>query len=448
MPNAPAAPAEVTVNVLGLVLCGIALVVSVYLNVKKRYPLGIMTMVAAFLIGTIFLNMQATAIINAFPTTIVMPLFLAIPFFSMLASTGMLTIVGKRLLRLVRGDIRKLPLFAVPAIGIVSFVASSQIPFIFGPLLVGMAAAGGMDYMIIAVLMAFAGAIGALNPWTTLAGQMINGMAMNSGAPNAAGMPIAVWFNVLAVFVLLIVFAYFIFKGHKAQRVVLDESEDLSMNQQQKTALWIFIISICLLLVPPILYKIFPKVPFFFKLFGVCNNNIIFAIGILVCVLLKFDTFEGCMKKIPMTMVFMIVGITMLLKVADTAGFSKVLSDAISQNIPVMLIPALFTLAACVLSFFATAFTVLPILWAIAVPVAAATGINPAVLLTGIAMGAFGAGQASPLSAGGALILSVFPVEEQDRLSKRMLVFALFACVWFAVFALVGFFNVGAALFA
>ena len=54
----------------------------------------------------------------------------------------------------------------------------------------------------------------------------------------------------------------------------------------------------------------------------------------------------------------------------------------------------------------------------------------------------------SAMSAGGALILSVFPVEEQDRLSKRMLVFALFACVWFAVFALVGFFNVGAALFA
>jgi len=56
---------------------------------------------------------------------------------------------------------------------------------------------------------------------------------------------------------------------------------------------------------------------------------------------------------------------------------------------------------------FCNIFAVLPALWAIAVPVAAATGLSPAILRTGIVVGAIGAGSASPMSSGGAANLSI-----------------------------------------
>ena len=181
----------------------------------------------------------------------------------------------------------------------------------------------------------------------------------------------------------------------------------------------------------------------FAKLNAVCNSNIVFTVGIMICIILKFNNFEGAMKKIPMTLVFMIVGIVMLLQVANQAGFSTLLSGLVSENVPVFLIPAVFTLVAGVMSYFATFFAVLPVLWAIAVPVAASTGLNPAILLSGIVIGAIGSGSASPMSSGGAAHLSVMPVEQQPAMSRKMLVFALFSCVWFTLLAFLGVFNIG-----
>lgn len=434
---------NVEVNALGLILCLIGLAVSVFLNMKKNYPLGLMCMMFAFLIGVGFMGMNVNAIIGSFPTSTVMALFLAIPFFGMLSGTGMLTILGKRMLRLVKGDVRMLPFIAIPAIALVSFVAATQIPFVFGPVLIGIAAAGGMDLMIIVLVMAFAVPIGSCNPWTSFTGQTIAGLARDSGFENATGMALAVWINAIIAFVSIMLVVYFFYKGGKAKKVVIDSNEDLSMNKQQKQAFGIFLGVIFLLLVPALLNRFIPGVPFLVKLNSLCNNNILFSIGILLCVILKFDSFEGAMKKIPMTLVFMIVGIVMLLQVADAAGFSALISGLISDNVPVFLIPAVFTLVACVMSFFATFFAVLPVLWAIAVPVAAATGISPAILLTGIVVGAIGAGSASPMSSGGAANLSVFPADQQSDMSKKMLAFALFSCVWFTLLALIGVFNIG-----
>lgn len=434
------------INTIGLILCGIALVLTVVLNIKKKYPLGLLAMIFAMLIGVGVMGMKLNDIVAAFPSSTILSLLLAVPFFGTLAQTGMLTVLGKRLLKLVRGDVRKLPLVAVPAIALVGVVTGTQIPFIFGPILIGIAQAGGMDLMVVVVMLAFASQIGGFNPWTLITGQMISGYAQSSGLPNPEGMAIAVWLNGAITFLSVVALGYFVFKGHKAKNVSIDVAEDLEMTPQQKKAFKIFIVAVVLLIVPATLLKFFPKVLFLVKLNALCTNNIIFSIGLLVCVALKFTDFEAAMKKVPMSLVFMIVGILMLLKVADNAGFSTLISKAISEHVPVFLIPAAFTMAACIMSYFATAFAVMPVLWSVALPVSAATGVNATVLLTCIVIGACGSGSGSPMSAGGAATLSVFPAEEQASLSKRMLVFNLVVCVWFTLLALAGVYNIGPAV--
>ena len=434
---------EVQINSGALILCLIGLVVSVVLNLKKNYPLGLMALIFALVIGVGYMGMSINAIIASFPTSTVLALLLAVPFFGMLSSTGMLTILGKRMLRLVKGDVRLLPLIAIPAIALVAFAAATQIPFVFGPILIGIASAGGMDLMIIVLVMAFAVPIGSCNPWTSFTGQTIAGLARDGGLPNPTGIGVAVWINAIIAFLSIMLVAYFFYKGHKAQKVDVTAGEVLTMNKQQKQALVIFVTVIALFLIPALLTKFFPRVMFMKKVSALCNNNIIFSVGILVCVILGFDSFEGAMKKVPMTLVFMLVGIVMLLQVANAAGFSELVSGLISESVPTFLIPAVFTLVACIMSFFATFFAVLPVLWTIAVPVAAATGLSPALLLTCIVVGAIGSGSASPLSSGGAANLSVFPADVQPDMSKKMLAFALFSCVWFTLLALVGVFNIG-----
>ena len=74
-------------------------------------------------------------------------------------------------------------------------------------------------------------------------------------------MSLAVWINAIIAFVSIILISYFVFRGHKAQRVAIDDSEGLSINPKQKQAFWIFVGTILILLIPTFLVKAFPALP-------------------------------------------------------------------------------------------------------------------------------------------------------------------------------------------
>lgn len=447
MPTAPAAPAEITVNGFGLALCGIALVITIFLNVKKNYSLSVLAMVSAFLIGVGYMGMNVNEILNSWPITTVISIILAVSYFGILSDTGMMTKLGKRIVRLVGGDVRKLPLVAVPAATLVALVSSMNVPFIFGPMLAPVAMAGGMDLIIVIYMLVFSMQIGSSNPWTSMFGQIIGGTLRSSGLENVPAIQLSLWVSNIIVFVITIALVYVACKGYKAKKIDFDVNEDLSMDPKQKKAFILFIGTIALLLIPSILTKIFPGNPVVMKIFSLCGNYIVFSVGLLLCTIMGLGSFEQALKKVPMGVVMMIVTILMLLTVAEKAGFSAMVSSAISNNVPRFLIPAVFTLVSCLLSYFASFFALLPILWAVAMPVCVATGLSPALLIACICIGAGGSGSASPMSSGGAVMLSVMPPEQQPQLGKRMLIWALIFSAFWTVLAALGLFNVAPAMF-
>ncbi len=444
MPNpTPAAPTPV--NSTALILCLVGLILAIFLNTKKKWNLGITAMLVALLIGVGYMGMNTNTIFASWPTTTVISVVLAVAYFGMLTDTGMMEIIGKRMIKMLGGNLKLLPLIAVPAISLVAFLSASNIPFIFGPLLVPMAAAGGMDLMIVVALLAYGGAIGGNNPWTNLTAQMASGF-LQQGGYDVVGGGIARWIDGSLINILAIVLMYIVFKGYKTKKVEIKSEDIPKMNDKQKKALVLLIGTFVLLIVPTILQKVFPTVPFFKTLFGFFSNYMVFTIGIILCYILKIGTFDQSLRKVPWGIVWMIVGIMMLLTVANAAGFSTFMSGLISDKVPRFLLPAAFMLAACAMSYFASAFAVFPVLWAIAMPVAAATGISGVTLLSCIMAGAAGSGSASPLSPMGAVVLSIMPAEEQPKLGPKMILWSLLICLFWTVLAAIGIPGLGSAI--
>lgn len=424
----------------GLILCILALIVCIYLEIKFKWPLGMTTMFCAFVIGVGVMKLNANAIVGAFPTSTAFTMILATGFYGLLSSTGIMPILGKRMLKTVNGDVRLIPVVGAVAIGLIGMVAGMQVPYTLGPVLIALLVEAGMNPLIIPLLMAYAVQFGSNNPWTSTGGNIIVGLLRDLKFENAIDAGIAIWLNIALGCLIVLVCAYFILKCHKVKKVVVSQDEDLSMNPVQQKAMTLFVTSILVLLVPAILTKVFPKIALLKTISGLCSTNIILSLGIVVAIALKIGDMRNAMSRVPLPVVMMIAGVTMLMFVANKAGLSEAISTAIAGNIPTFLIPAVFMFLSSIMSYVAALFSVLPILYPIAVAVAATTGINPIVLISCINVGGT-ISCCSPVSTMGAVCLSVMPSELQDGLSKKMFISAVLFSLLVTVLAALGLFN-------
>lgn len=425
---------------IGLILCILALIVCVVLEVKFKLPLGMTTMFCAFVIGVGVMGMNANAIVGAFPTSTVFTIILATGFYGLLSSTGIMPIIGKRMLRSVHGEVKLIPVVGAVAIGLVGMVAGMQVPYTIGPVLIALLIEAGMSPLIIPLLMAYAVQFGSNNPWTSVGGNIVVGLLRDLGFENAVDGAIAIWFNVALACLIVLVVAYFALRCHKIRKVAVSSDEDLSMTPVQKKATVLFVASIIVLLVPALIAKIFPGVQVLKFLSDICSTNIVLTFGIVLAIALKIGTVRDAMSRVPMPVIIMIAGVTMLVFVADQAGLSEVISTAVAGNVPVFLIPAVFVFLSSVMSYVTAVWSIVPVLYPIAIAVAGAAGLNPIVLLSCINVGAT-ISCCSPVSTMGAVCLSVMPNELQDKLSKQMFISAIVASLLTTLLAVFGAFN-------
>jgi len=430
-----------TVHVPALICCILALVVSIVLNTKWKIHLGVTSAFFAFLIGTGMLNIGATTILGGLPLMIIAIFMFAIPFFNSLSDTGVMSVIAKRIIRSTGGRVKLLPIAFIVAIAVVAFVSEPSVPFVLGPIIASICVAANIDLLIACMILAFAIPFGSANPWTTMTGQMIVGMATGSGFENGVAMQIGVWGNMVLNGIIMILISMIVFKGFKAKNVTIDDSEDLSFNKKQKTAFSLLIVSVVLLVVPSLLNTVIPCALTKW-LSTVISIYTVFPLMNVLCVFTGLSTYDETIKRVPWSILVTLSGMMLLVDIAGEAGLSTLLSNFIASNVPVFLIPAVFTFCAAGLSFVATFFAVMPMLWPVALSVAAAAGISPTILISCICIGAIGTGSTSPLSSMGAMILSPMPAEQQGTLGPRMIRFSLITIVIYVVLALLGVYNI------
>ena len=433
---------DTVINVPVLIACLIALVIAIIANNKLKMHLGVICLFFAFVIGIGMQGMSSNELLSGAPANIILIFLFAVPFFTAISQTGALQVLAKKLIRATKGKTGILPVAIILAIALISCCAEATVMYVLGPLVVTICLITGMDLILACMLFAFAIPIGSANPFTTLTGQVIMGITQSSGAADPFKLETAVWLNMILNSIILIVITMLIFKGFKLKKAEIDEDENLEFTRDQKVAVRLFIVALILLVCPSVFAVIFPKAAVFTWLKGVLNVYSVYTLMTILAFLLKIAKFNDTVKKVPWTVLATLVGVMLLIDVATAAGLGTLLSDIISSNVPVFLIPAILILCSALFSFVATFFAVFPLLVPVAAAISANTGLSLAMLVSCICIGAIGSGSTSPLSAMGAQILSVMPAEEQPSLSSRMIRYTFVTIAVYFVLALIGVYKI------
>ncbi|MCM1296546.1 MAG: SLC13 family permease, partial [Muribaculaceae bacterium] len=321
--------------------------------------------------------------------------------------------------------------------------AGASTPAIVGPFAFVMAATAGVNPVLTAVAITFGNLVGSNNPYNGYGGSISKNLIIANGVDEALTMDwsLKIWFNCCIITIIVIVLFYFALKGHKADKVSLNQKPPEFDPIQKKTVV-ILLVAFFLMVVPPILNTWIKGVAFLSTLNQICQPQVIMMLGALLCAVLKLGDEKTVIRKIPISTIVMIVGVYSLIQVAAAAGLVEFISGVLSSSIPRFLVPAAIVLFAAFLSFFSSSTsTVMPLMYPMVPALAASLSLNPIMLYTCIFFGGL-ATSCSPFSTGGAVCIAANPYEDQkELLSNKMIIAALVVPVITIIVATVGLFG-------
>jgi len=424
-----------------VLLCVLALAVSIILSSKVKLHLGILAMFFSFIIGGMIMKLPVNTIVGYWPVKVLFTL-VAIPlFFGFASDNGTVGALADRLLWATR----KASWLAPVAVFIISF---------------GISALGAGNYATIVAVAPLAFVIterSKLNPLLVVSAMIAatsgGAMPWTGGLPTTASlMEVAGWdYNVAYDIALvsgiktfphalfLFAFCYVIFKGWKAKPV--EQSKPAPMTDVQKKTLIIMIAVVIISMIVTI-SNVFinSKVTNFLATY--LEIRILCLPAALLCALLKLgDDKKIVTRAVPWNTILLVIGVGMLMGVATKAGMSELIGTWISKNIPIWLLPAAFCVVAGLMSLFSSALSVVyPTLLPIAYTILNSGGAGnfaPVALVTGIMIGGALTGS-SPFSTGGSLLLSCCPTNEmRESLTMKLFGFTFVLLGMTAVYALI-----------
>ena len=142
--------------------------------------------------------------------------------------------------------------------------------------------------------------------------------------------------------------------------------------------------------------------------------GLIASVFSVIALLMKLGDERKAIASLPWGTIIMICGVGMLISVAIEAGTIDLLGSWIGTNIPPILIPVAFGIAAAFMSLFASTLGVVtPALFPLVPSLATTLSIDPMIIFIAIVVGAQ-ATSISPFSSGGSLLLGSC-TEEKTR---------------------------------
>lgn len=401
---------SVVINYPALIACFAALFAGVFLDQRFKLPLGVISYIAAFLIGERMLGMKSATLLGFMPASIVTTIILAMTFYGMLNSNGAVQYLGAKLLKPLKGKMALYPPLC--------FLISIACYFLFNmmavnativPLLVLMGLQNGVSLPMIITPIYLGQLIGSQNPFVSPSAANKLAYLNTYGISDPHGTSIGMWVCAVITLVLTFVIMYIIFRGWKKgpdrpqYQAMADQLGEVEMTPALKKSLIVLVASIIVLVVPPLINTFFPSkaAATFASIFDVYN---VFTVGILVCICLKIGDYQKAIKSIPVGIIVLICGVTTLMQVATKAGMVTLLQQITANASDRMMVPALFIMCAA-LSFFVSGSAVVPSLW----PIISAVAKTPTqfiqlfcALYIGIAVSGI-----SPLSSSGVYMLSM-----------------------------------------
>lgn len=426
-------------NGMALTLCMIAIVVSIVAGFKWGINTGIMAACFAFFISIFFMGGSVNTVIGYWPDSIVFFILSIALFFTYATQNGTMDAFSKRLLYLIDGRAALVPWVIYIVTFLITFSGAGMSAMsIIAPLAFPLSEAAGISPLVCAFSIICGSVAAVFNIFT---GQMsVNRtyiMDLGWSSEEAYGMAAGIWVMQIVIFTSIVLVAYIVTRSYKAKKVAVEKPEPFTPVQKRTL---ILVLSMCaLMVVPLVLSTLIPSSKALQVLSRYAQPQSVMMIGALLAILAKLGDPKKVLSSLPMNTVIMIAGFSMLMNVAKDAGLVEAMGEFLGNNIPVFLLRTTFVLIGAFLSFFASGSGVVwPLMFPLVPVIAASTGINPGTLFACISAGTATSG-CSPFSTGGALTLAgCTNQEQQDKLSKLLIIAALLCPILAMIFSVVG----------
>lgn len=378
------------------VLSLIVFLITVVIGVVTKVNCGLVAMISGFILTTFFVkDISFTDLYTeSWPSKIFFMMMAVTLLFGMAGANGTMKIIAQKLIGLMKGKSRIMPLF----IFVLTFLLSSTgggpgvAPMII-PIAMGLCAQTGMSVLMMGVMIEAAAGAGGMSPVATN-GIIAKGFAEQAGATEYLGM----YIPYVLIMVVEALAVYFWRGGYKVPDVDPETLAlgDVRMNKEQKLTTGVIVAVICSVLIMKV---------------DVAAAAMVGASFLLVVGVMKD-------KKAIMTVnwntLMLVAGMYMLIQVVTVCGGI----DLISKEIMKMVTPKTGTGVMCTLSGLLAVVTsssgvVMPTLIPVCKSIAASTGVSVNALAAGVCIGANCAFY-SPFSVLGSMTMSMYP-ETVDR---------------------------------
>lgn len=424
-------------NLTVIAICAICLVAAIIIDNKFDVPIGLTCMLAAFTICYLAYGMPAAKVITSFfPSTIVMPLILAMTYFTVFSANGTSDIIAKKIIGMIHGNMKLYPWTLLGLCTLMYiFFDGAALRYVLAPLVFSVAMTGGGSTLMAISTAYLAFVVGSFNPYIGMDAVTRQGIFTDIGLENATNISLAIWIVSLILIFAAQLFVYVITKSWKVPNIDYKASEAAAeISRQQKRSFIILLTTVLLFIIPPLLKGIFPS-PFTKTLSGLFSFYNVFLLGSLAIIIWGLDDWRNMLKRVSLRPIMMIIGVTLLIKTAQQAGLQELCTLA-ATSVPSWLVPPVLIVICAFLSFFVSAPTIQPMLF----PMVAAMAKTPAQAITYLACACIGlaASGISPISSSGVAFLSTVDLQYHEEYSNKMFLMAFLLPAVFALLAATG----------
>jgi di/tricarboxylate transporter len=418
----------------------ISLILLILVAYKTRINIGVLSTGLAFLYGFIILGDDVSVIIQAFPTNIVLMLFLITMLNGYYTETGAVECLVEKMLYAARRHTLLLPWVIWFSCAILSAVCSpNAVILLMGTLTFQILKKADLSPILAVVAISTGSMVGAALPF----GQgclIIKGiLEKQPGYENLANqMVTGVWANATVKEILVMVLAMLILCRRRTKQIEMDRPA--AFTKDQKRVLVIATFSLIAFSMPFLIGIIAPNNNGISKYFDIKFTCII---CIIICSILHPDKSRKIIREhIPWEIIVMISGISMYLGLAKEVGVIDDLSSWLSASVPSQLLPIALVLVAGFMSSFSGAISVvIPMLVPLVGTLSASSGLNPIMLTTCIYIGATSTA-ISPFSSAGASILGTCPDgDTRSKLFYQQFILLTAIVVFVILMTALGMFN-------
>lgn len=296
------------------VLALLALIVAITLSMTARINVGLLAIALAWAIGVYAADMTVDTVIAGFPSSLFLTLAGVTFLFAIAKSNGTLDVLARHAARLVRGNAGLLPLVFFAIACLLSMIGPGAIASValVAPIAMATGARAGVPHLLTAIMVGTGANAGNLSPISAV-GAMANQLMVRIGLP---GQEWKVWAANFFAHVLVALAAYLIFGGSRLFR-----AGGTAVGGHGETRLdrkhWLTVGVTAVWMVAVILLR--------------ANVGLAaFAAGTLL-ILGGTVVERDVIPRIPLDIIFMVTGVTMLVGVLEATGGMDLFTGMIAR---------------------------------------------------------------------------------------------------------------------